>query len=349
MSEQESTNSTAKRIIELKLAEAYILENRERYDKQTLRKQLTEIGFEVDIVNFLLDDLITDSSELPDPQTSIDTSPSHKVNQLIDRLFVYKENHKQLVEHIISIGTVAIPELLKAFHEREFRHAQSQTDTDHNTARLIAKSMVEIAKNEQDLLVRDNLVMQIIDEMAVHVKWQIEISLSSRGDFERYQKAFDDNLFHKACESALAMGQLKDSRSLPYLLDVIKNRYSHPTIGENAIIALGQIGDEQAIPHLIELINKHEYNTHFAIDMLAKMGKVAAVPSLLNSLETVAGMDIDDTRANIIWALGQLHDPKATSKLIDWVQTHKDDMKAVAIQALGNIGDPVLFPCLKTA
>ena len=277
----------------------------------------------------------------------MDTPPSHKINKLIDRLFAYNENHKQVVAHIISIGSRVIPELLTAFREREFRYAQNQTDTDQNTARWITKSIVEIAKNEQNPVVRDNLSLEIINEMAVHLKWQVEISISSREDFKLYQKAFDENFFHKACESALAMGQLKDSRALPYLLNVIKSKHSHPTIKENAISALGQIGDEQAIPHLIELIETHDFNTHFAIEALAKMGSIAAVPPLLNSLENVSGLDTDDTRANIIWALGQLYDPRATPKLIEWVKTHKDDMRAVAIQALGTIGYPSAIPILE--
>lgn len=276
---------------------------------------------------------------------NMNTPPSHKINKLIDRLFVYNENHKRVVEHIISIGSSVIPELLIAFREREFRHGQDQTDTDHNTARLIAKSIVEIAKNEQDPVIRDKISMQIIDEMALHVKWEIELSIFSR---ELYKKAFDDNLFNKACESALAMGQLRDSRALPYLRKVTKSKHSHPTIQENAIIALGQIGDEQAIPHLIELIDKRDFNTHFAIDALVKIGSIAAVLPLLNSLENVSGADIDDTRANIIWALGQLYDPRATPKLIEWVETHKDDMRAVAIQALGNIGYPSAIPILES-
>jgi len=352
MSHQESTNSSAKRLIELKLAEGYILANRQHFDNETLKSQLKEAGFDVDIINLLLDDAAIGNNDiLPrqlDLQSYNDTAPSHRIKQLIDRLFVYKENHKQVVEHITSMGSVVIPELLLAFREREFRHAQNQTDTDHNTARLIAKSIVEIARNEQDPVVRDNISMQIINEMAIHVKWQVEISISSGEDFKLYEKAFDENLFHKACESALAMGQLKDSRALSYLLDVIKNKYSHPTIRENTIIALGQIGDQKAIPHLIDLIDKHDFNTHFAIDALAKMGNLAAVPPLLTSLENVSGSDIDDTRANIIWALGQLHDPRATPKLIEWVNTHKADMRVVAIQSLGNIGHPSAIPVLES-
>lgn len=272
----------------------------------------------------------------------MNTPPSHKINKLIDRLFIYNENHKQIVDHIISIGSVVIPELLTAFREREFRHAQNQTDTDHNTARLIAKSIVGIAKNEQNPLVRDNISMQIVNEMAVHIQWHIEVSPLDR---DLYNKAFDDSLFHKACESALAMGQLKDARALPHLHKVIKNEHSHPTIRENAIIALGQIGDEQSIPHLIELIDNHNFNFHFAVDALAKTGNIAAVPHLIASLGKIWG---DDEKASIIWALGQLRDPRATPILIEYIKTYKADIKAVAIQALGNIGDPNTIPILET-
>jgi HEAT repeat protein len=195
-------------------------------------------------------------------------------------------------------------------------------------------------------MLRDQTSLQIIDEMAVHVSWQAGMSalVSSREEFERYKKAFDENLFNKACESAWALGQLKDARAFPHLLKVIKNRDSHPTIRENAIIALGLIGNEEAIPHLIELIDNHDFNGHFAIDALIEIKSIVAVPLLLNSLNN---RKIQDIEAHIIWALGQLYDLRATPTLIEWVKTHTADMKAVAIQALGNIGYPGAIPVLK--
>src|SRR5688572_7970939 len=261
----------------------------------------------------------------------MNTPPSQQINKLIDQLFVYNANHQSIVDHLIAIGKPAIPELMSAIRKKEFRHAQNQIDTDQNIFRHIAKALIGIIENEKDPRIKDRLSLQIVNEMAVHMKWQIEFSISSREAFELYRKAFDDNLYNKACESALVLGQLKDGRALPHLLEVIKNRNFHPSIRENAILALGEIGDEQAIPHLIELINKCDTLRHFAIKALAKMKNPAAVSYLLNSLETVSCMDLADTQAHIIWALGQLNDLRATPTLIEWVKNHKDDMRAVAI------------------
>jgi len=274
----------------------------------------------------------------------MDLPPSQKINNLIDRLFGYKDDRRQVTSHIISMGSSVIPELLTAFRKREFRESQN---SELNTAKFIAKAIVEIAKNEQDLLVRDKLFVQIINEMAVHAGWQIEITLSSREDFDRYKKAFDDSLYTKACEAALILGALQDSRALPVLFNVATNEFSHPTIKENGIMALGQIGDEQAIPYLIGLVDSHDYNTHHAIDALVKIGSIEAVPHLLNSLEKAWDADV---QAAVIWALGQLYDPRAVPKLIEWVETNISDMRAVAIQALGSIrytsAIPVLESCL---
>jgi hypothetical protein len=270
------------------------------------------------------------------------TIPKTNVGQLIDRLFIYDENHQQVIAQIISMGSAAFPELLTFFHNKEFGYLQSETDTDHNTARLIAKCIVEIARNEQDPAIRDRLSLEIINEMGIHAQWYTEVSVLDR---ELFEKAFDESLFHKACEAARAMGQLKDSRALPHLFKVIENKHSHPTIRENAITALGQIGDEQAIPVLIDLIDRKNFNYHFAVDALAKMGKSAAVPYLLASLEKMKWGD--EEQASIIWALGQLHDSRATPILTEWTKTHTADMKAVAIQALGGIGDPAAIPALE--
>jgi HEAT repeat protein len=275
---------------------------------------------------------------------------SPKINKLIDQLFVYNANHQSIVEHLIAFGQDAVPHLLAAIRKREFRHAQNQINTNQNTFRHIARALIGIKENEKDPLLKDQISLQIIDEMAAHVSWQIEnsaILISSREGLESYRKAFDDNLFNKACESAWALGQLKDGRALPHLLRVIKDRDSHPTIRENAIIALGLIGSEEAIPHLIELVDNHDFNSHFAIDALIEIKSSTAVPLLINSLNN---RKIQDIEAHIIWALGQLRDLRATSTLNEWVKTHSADMKAVAIQALGNIGDfsaiPVLKACL---
>jgi len=272
----------------------------------------------------------------------MDNPPSHKINKLIDRLFDYNENHKQIVEHIVSIGKDALPELLIAFRDREFRQAQYDINTDENLSRHISKALVEIAKTEKDPLAKDRLTMQIINEMAVYVKWQIEISPINS---ELYNKAFDKNLYNKAVEAAWIMGQLKNSSALPHLFEVIQNRHSHTWLKERAIIAVGQIGDEQAIPQLIELIDKHDYNLHFAIEALVIMGSMTAVPHLIASLEKARD---DDTKAAIMHALGQLRDPRAIPILTECVKAYQADMKAAAIQALGNLGDPGAIPILET-
>jgi HEAT repeat protein len=210
-----------------------------------------------------------------------------------------------------------------------------------NSLRSISTALVGITENEKDPLEKDRLRMELVNAMAIHLDWQIERLPSD----PRYKKAFDDNLYNKSFEAAWVMGQLKSVHALPHLFQAIKNNRYHPTVRENALNALGEIGDEQALPHLMELINKHDYNLHFAIGALVKIGNTSAVPPLLDSLENPAG---DDTQASLIWALGQLHDPRAAPTLIEWVKTHTADMQAVAIQALGSLGDPQAIPILES-
>jgi len=258
-----------------------------------------------------------------------------RINNLINRLFVYREDRNQIIEELISIGKPAIAELLIAFRVREFRHAQNAKAKESSSLRYISRALVGIAEKEENTLTKDRILKQIIKEMVVHMDQQFTTT------------PLDDNLFNKACEAAWVMGELKSEKALPHLLEGAKGNY-HPTIRETALIALGEIGDEQAIPHLIELINKHDFNLHFAIDALVRLGSIAAVPNLIASLENAWD---EEVRAAIIWALGQLHDPRATPKLMECVKNYKADMKAVAIQALGNLGDdsavPILEICLE--
>jgi len=263
------------------------------------------------------------------------------VNQLINQLLMGGKSQPETIARLVEIGKSALPELLTAFRVNEFRHAQNSMDS--NSLRSISTALLGITDNEKNPLEKDRLTLAIINAMAIHLDWQIDISPSDH----RHKKAFDDNLYNKSFEAAWVLGRLKSVHALPHLFKAIKNRAYHPTVRENALTALGEIGDEQAIPHLIEIIDTHDYNIHFAIDALVKIGRPAAVPPLLNSLENVLGLDTDERQASLIWGLGQLRDPRANPKLIEWVKTHKADMKAVAIQALGSIGDPSAIPILE--
>lgn len=263
------------------------------------------------------------------------------VNQLINQVLMSSRSNPETIARLVGFGKSALPELLTAFRVNEFRHAQNSMDV--NSLRSISTAIVGIAENEKDPVEKDRLLLEIITAMALHLDWQIEMMPSDH----RYKKAFDDNLYNKSFEAAWVMGQLKSVHALPHLFKAIKSRTYHPTVRENALTALGEIGDEQAIPHLIEIIDTHDYNLHFAIDALVKLGKPSAVPPLLNSLENVLGLDTDERQASLIWALGQLRDPRATPTLIEWVKTHKADLQAVAIQALGSIGDPRAIPILE--
>lgn len=267
---------------------------------------------------------------------------SSPIRKLVNQVLAAGKPHPETIAHLVDFGKAAIPELLTAFRVNEFRHAQNSMDS--NSLRSISTALVGITDNEKDPLEKDRLTLEIVNAMAVHLDWQIEITPF---DYTLYKKAFDDNLYNKSFEAAWVMGRLKSVHALPHLFKAIKSRAYHPTVRENALTALGEIGDEQAIPHLIEIIDTHDYNIHFAIDALVKMGKPAAVPPLLNSLETVLGSDTDERQASLIWGLGQLQDPRATPKLIEWIKTHKEDMKAVAIQALGQIGHPSAIPILE--
>ena len=251
------------------------------------------------------------------------------ISKLINELSIMGKTDEETIEQIVAYGEEAIPELLNSFRTSEFRHGLAyQKD---NKLRSISKALLKITEIEKNPHTKKSITDQIISEMTFHLHQDLGHPI-------------DTNLYNKAFESAWVMGQLKNVSVLPDLFKVIKGNY-HPYVQESALLALAEIGDEQAIPHLIELINTMDYNVLHAINALVNLGSKAAVPHLIASLDRAGN---EDVRASIIWALGQLRDPRATTTLIECVKTYEADMKAVAIEALGYLGDASAIPVLET-
>ena len=106
-----------------------------------------------------------------------------------------------------------------------------------------------------------------------------------------------------------ALGKLGGRRVVDALIDVL------PANGENAQLyfarALGEIGDTLAVLPLIELSDRRKVHG-YAVRALGKIGDRRAVEPLISLLSTGRFVNSE----SVVWALGELRDPRAVDVLI---------------------------------
>ena len=81
-----------------------------------------------------------------------------------------------------------------------------------------------------------------------------------------------------------ALGELKDPRAVPILLEALSNRSDDWIYREMAARALGEIGDSRAVGPLISAAYMAD-TRHDAIEALAKIGAPEAVDALIEALD----------------------------------------------------------------
>jgi len=163
----------------------------------------------------------------------------------------------------------------------------------------------------------------------------------------------------------LALGDLKDKKALPVLMNALKD--ADWFVRAEAALALGKIGDAKAAERLFELLNDSDsyvkQNARKALQELAtEANKSAYVSALRNSdpaIRSMAAIALASTgdsqgidviteqlergdskeTGDLIRAAVKLHDPKVVPALRKTVDNPSPNIKALAILALGELGD----------
>jgi len=110
--------------------------------------------------------------------------------------------------------------------------------------------------------------------------------------------------------SIALLGEFKDPRSLPILLDVVRNKNS--PIKASAINAIGNLGDKEAVPVLLDVLSDPKEYTgtrNAAARALGTLGDQKAVDSLINILKNKS--EDKDVRIGTAVALGSIRDKRA--------------------------------------
>lgn len=171
----------------------------------------------------------------------------------------------------------------------------------------------------------------------------------------------------------LALGDLKDKKALPVLMNALKDEDWF--VRAEASLALGKIGDAKAAERLFELLNDSDtyvrQNARKALQELATEENKSAYLNALKSADPAIrgmaaialatsgdsqGLDViieqlergDSKEASdLIRAAVKLRDPKVIPALRKTVDNPAPNVKALAILALGEIGDKASLDRIK--
>jgi HEAT repeat protein len=136
------------------------------------------------------------------------------------------------------------------------------------------------------------------------------------------------------------LGELKDQRCLPVLIDIIKNKESPARYV--AINVIGNFDDKNITGVLLEILNnlnEHLGMRDHAARAIGKLGDANAVEPLINIL--MNKKEHKDVRSGVTVALGAIRDKRAVGSLINILKDSNEDvwLRVAAVSALGDIGD----------
>jgi HEAT repeat protein len=133
-----------------------------------------------------------------------------------------------------------------------------------------------------------------------------------------------------------AVKELKDKRAIPYLVKCLDdNEY----IANQAGMALAAIGDESVIPDLLSRIGEDNAPTGVALSEFG-VNALKAITERMDVQGKSARRDAKskEERFRMIQAIGFFKDPESIPYLKELLK-HKDaDVRASAVQSLGNMG-----------
>lgn len=146
------------------------------------------------------------------------------------------------------------------------------------------------------------------------------------------------------------LGEFKDQRGLPILIDTIKNKKT--SVRSIAIDAIGDLGNKEAVGILLEiLVDPKEYagTRDHAARALGRLGDKKAVGPLIDVLKNK--MENKDVRIGAAVALGNIRDKRAVEPLIDVLKDKREDiwLRVGAVSALGEIGDKRAIDSIQAA
>lgn len=146
------------------------------------------------------------------------------------------------------------------------------------------------------------------------------------------------------------LGELKDKRGLPVLIEIIKNKESPARYA--AINVIGNFDDKNITGVLLEILNnlnEHSGIRDHAARAIGKLGDTNAAEPLINIFKNKK--EHKDVRLGAVVALGAIRDKKAVAPLIEILKDSNEDvwLRVATVSALVDIGDVRAIEPIKDA
>ncbi|MFX1518406.1 MAG: HEAT repeat domain-containing protein [Promethearchaeota archaeon] len=164
-----------------------------------------------------------------------------------------------------------------------------------------------------------------------------ELISIGRKDINQLTNALRHENWHARWKIAEILGEIKDKRASPFLIQSIKED-KNSYVREVCVESLGKIRDKTTIPFLISLLKDRNPQVRIEAALaLGKMKAVEAVPDLCNNLSA----NSSGVRWAAVRALGAIKDAKdAVIPLISLLDEEKEsNVRDWVIWTLGEIGD----------
>lgn len=145
------------------------------------------------------------------------------------------------------------------------------------------------------------------------------------------------------------LSEFNDDRVIPYLVEAI-NEDESDTVVHYAVGSLGDLGNIEALDTLENVLkgrDKYADNIRYTAALsLADLEDIQAIPALSDVLDDET--DSEDVRSAAVQALKNLEDTKTTSALISALNAPEENVRGIAIEALGSLGGKEAIDDLQT-
>jgi len=254
---------------------------------------------------------------------------AERVKDEVDSLFIkassgmvmFVEEAGPAKEKLIQMGDVAVPYLVEKLDTQDAREIHTLVDMLSKIGEPAVLPLIESLKSEDKFRLRATArtLGKIKDRRAVFPLAQLLIHPTH-------------NVRGGACS---ALGKIGDTTVTQQIIGMLND--SAETVRKSASVALGELKDKRAISPLISALGDPHYSVRMtACRSLSNLGEVV-VDTLISLLD-----DENDFIRNLsLVALGEIQNQRCVNPLMDKLNHPDWSTRANAVEALGEIKDPV--------
>ena len=202
--------------------------------------------------------------------------------------------NKRLTEILSETKNRKVAEnILNLFIETEYYDADETVyrfieEKEYNSKNVVSKSIVYLSRTGKGKYNNDFISLLDSSDEIFRIEAVKALSVSGSKDFtakliEQYDKDESDRV---RTEILLNIGELKDSSSVDFLLDILNDDYIDKTSKQYACHSLGLIGDDKAYPFLLRTYEDTDpFIRSYALEAISKFNRDDTEKIMLQALK----------------------------------------------------------------